>query len=151
MLLVVLVGIATTVLCLLLQGVFLGYSLRGYVRLRLSRLGRPTKRNSIMLLSLVMTLMLIANIIQMAIWAGLFMAIGEFEDFEVALYHSGVNFVTLGYGDIVMSEHRRLLGALEGANGILMFGVSTSVMTAAVMDVIKYKMARLQLTSANKR
>ena len=135
MLLVVLVGIATTLLCLMLQGVFLGYSLRGYVRLRLSRLGRPTKRHSIMLLSLVMTLMLIANIIQMAIWAGLFMAIGEFDDFEVALYHSGVNFVTLGYGDIVMSEHRRLLGALEGANGILMFGVSTATMTAALMDI----------------
>ena len=62
-----------------------------------------------------------------------------------------VNFATLGYGDIVMSERWRLLGPLEAANGILMFGVSTSVMTAAVMDVIKYKMARLQLTSANKR
>jgi len=137
MLLVVLVGIATTVLCLMLQSVFLAYCLRGYVRLRLSRLGRPSKRHSITLLSLVMMLMLIANIFQMAIWAGLFMLIGEFDDFEIALYHSAVNFVTLGYGDIVMSEHRRLLGALEGANGILMFGVSTATMTAALMDIFK--------------
>jgi hypothetical protein len=36
-----------------------------------------------------------------------------------------------------MSERWRLLGPLEGANGILMFGISTSVMTAAVFDVIK--------------
>ena len=64
----------------------------------------------------------------------------EFDDFSTALYHSGVNFVTLGYGDIVMSERWRLLGPLEGANGILMFGVSTAVMTAAVMDVIKFNM-----------
>lgn len=137
MLLVVLTGIATTLLCLLLQAAFLGYCLKGYVRLRLGRLGRPSRRHSIMVISLVMLLMLLANIFQMAIWAGLFMLIGEFDDFEIALYHSAVNFVTLGYGDIVMSEHRRLLGALEGANGILMFGVSTATMTAAMMDIFK--------------
>ena len=28
-----------------------------------------------------------------------------------------------------------MLGALEGANGILMFGVSTATMTAAMMDI----------------
>ena len=50
----------------------------------------------------------------------------------------------LGYGDIVMSERWRLLGPLEAANGILMFGVSTAVMTAAVMDVIKDNAARLR-------
>ena len=43
-----------------------------------------------------------------------------------------------------MSERWRLLGPLEGANGILMFGVSTAVMTAAVMDVIKDYAARLR-------
>ena len=78
----------------------------------------------------------------MVIWAVLFRLLGEFQDFPTALYHSGVNFVTLGYGDIVMSERWRLLGPLEAANGILMFGVSTAVMTAAVIDVIKYNMAR---------
>ena len=35
-------------------------------------------------------------------------------------------------------------GRIEAANGILMFVVSTSVMTAAVMDVTKYHHARLQ-------
>jgi hypothetical protein len=55
-----------------------------------------------------------------------------------------VNFSTLGYGDIVMSKHWRMLGPIEAANGILMFGVSTSVMTAAVMAVIKYHGARLR-------
>ena len=61
-----------------------------------------------------------------------------------ALYFSAVNFATLGYGDIVMSERWRLLGPLEAANGILMFGVSTAVMTAAVMDVIKSSRALKQ-------
>jgi hypothetical protein len=36
-----------------------------------------------------------------------------------------------------MSERWRLLGPLEAMNGILMFGVSTAVMTAAVNYVVK--------------
>ncbi len=36
-----------------------------------------------------------------------------------------------------MTERWRLLGPLEAVNGILMFGVSTAVITAAVLDVVK--------------
>jgi len=91
-----------------------------------------------------MVLTLVGNLAQFAIWAGLFMLLDQFDDFSTAFYHSCVNFVTLGYGDIVMNARWRLLGPLEGANGILMFGVSTAVMTAAVMDVIKFNMRVLQ-------
>jgi Ion channel len=45
----------------------------------------------------------------MAIWA-LFMFLGEFSDFATALYHSAVNFITLGYGDIVMSKRAPVAG-----------------------------------------
>lgn len=78
----------------------------------------------------------------MAIWAGLFVYLGEFGRFEPALYFSGVNFATLGYGDIVMTDRWHLLGPLEAANGILMFGVSAAVLTAAVMEEIKQTVGR---------
>jgi len=97
---------------------------------------------------MVMVLTLIGNLVQISIWAGLFMLLDQFDDFSTAFYHSCVNFVTLGYGDIVMEERWRLLGPLEGANGILMFGVSTAVMTATVMDVIKFNMHRWQATAS---
>jgi hypothetical protein len=41
------------------------------------------------------------------------MLLGEFRDFASALYHSGVIFTTLGHGDIVVAQQRRLLGPLE--------------------------------------
>lgn len=50
------------------------------------------------------------------------------DEFTTALYYSAVNFATLGYGDIVMSAQWRLLGPIEAANGVLMFGVSTAAM-----------------------
>ena len=137
-----LTGLPVILLCFFLQALFVSLSLRYYVRYRQAQEHRDSLFLDVSLLSIVMLLTLLGNFIQMTIWAALFMLLGEFNDFTTALYHSGVNFATLGYGDIVMSERWRLLGPLEAANGILMFGVSTSVMTAAVIDVIKYNMAR---------
>lgn len=137
MLLTLLTGLPAMLLCLLLQAVFLTFCLRHYARLKQHFLGNERPIIDMLLLSLVMLTMLLGNFLQIAIWAALFMLIGEFDEFATALYHSGVNFATLGYGDIVMSPQWRLLGPLEAANGILMFGVSTATMTAAVMDVLK--------------
>jgi hypothetical protein len=137
MLITLLTGLPAMLLCLLLQAVFLTFCLRRYARLKQHFLGDERPVIDLMLLSLVMLVMLLGNFLQIAIWALLFMLIGEFDDFATAVYHSGVNFATLGYGDIVMSPEWRLLGPLQAANGILMFGVSTATMTAAVMDVLK--------------
>jgi voltage-gated potassium channel Kch len=51
---------------------------------------------------------------------------GALTDFETALYFSTASFTTLGYGDVVLSRHWRLLGAIEGASGLLAFGWSTA-------------------------
>lgn len=72
------------------------------------------------------------HVLQFGTWAALFMYIGEFSDYATAFYHSAVNFTSLGYGDIVMSEKWRLLGALEAANGVLMFGLSAGAMLSVI-------------------
>jgi len=136
MLINLLTGLPAMLLCLLLQAVFVGVSMHQYVRFR-DRPGGSGLLRNVAMLSAVMLVMLIGNVIQMAIWATLFMIIGEFEQFTKALYFSSVTFATLGYGDVVLSEQWRLLSGVEAANGILMFGVSTAVMTAAVLDVMK--------------
>ena len=82
--------------------------------------------------SMVMLGLFLGHMFQIAIWARLFMWVGEFTDFSTAFYHSAVNFATLGYGDIVMSETWRLLGALEAGSGVFMFGLSTASMLAVI-------------------
>lgn len=134
-------GLPVIVTCMVLQAAFAAKSLRYYARFSETRTG-PSQWRDTMLLSVVMVLTLVGNLVQISIWAGLFMLLDQFNDFSTAFYHSCVNFVTLGYGDIVMDARWRLLGPLEGANGILMFGVSTAVMTTAVADVIKFNMQK---------
>lgn len=89
------------------------------------------------ILVLVLVVLFAGHLVQIAIWAFLFVRIGEFTEFETAFYHSTVNFATLGYGDIVMSERWRLLGALQAASGVLMFGLSTSALFAVMTNIFR--------------
>ena len=45
-----------------------------------------------------------AHLIEIALWAVVFVICGEFHDFGTAYYHSAVNYTTLGYGDLIMSS-----------------------------------------------
>lgn len=83
-------------------------------------------------ISVVLLILFVGHLFQIAIWAALFMYLGEFADILTAFYHSAVNFASLGYGDIVMSEKWRLLGALEASNGVLMFGLSAGTLLAVM-------------------
>jgi len=51
-------------------------------------------------------------------------------------YHLAVNYTTLGYGDVIMSQVWKLLGPLEAADGALMFGVSTAMIFAVTTRLI---------------
>jgi len=86
----------------------------------------------IIVISTVMLMLFAGHMSQIMIWAILFLKLGEFDSFLTAVYHSAVNFSSLGYGDIVMSERWRLLGALEAGNGVLMFGLSTGTILSVM-------------------
>ena len=83
----------------------------------------------------------VAHLIEMALWAALFMICGEFSDFTTAYYHSAVNYTSLGYGDIIMSPTWRLLGPLETADGMLLFGVSTAMIFAVIQRLVEARYA----------
>jgi hypothetical protein len=84
-------------------------------------------------ISVVMLILFTGNLVQVAIWASLFVYLGEFTDFLTAFYHSMVNFSSLGYGDMVMSEEWRLLGSLEASTGVLMFGLTSGTVFAVMV------------------
>jgi hypothetical protein len=92
------------------------------------------------IMTVVLAIALVSILAQVAVWASGLVACGEFSEFQAALYHSAVNFTTLGYGDIVMSRTWRLLGPLEAANGVLMCGVSASGLFAVTNRLIKMRL-----------
>jgi len=64
--------------------------------------------------------------IEIWLYACAFLVVGALPDLETALYFSTTSFTTLGYGDVVLDRQWRLFGAIEGANGLLLFGWSTA-------------------------
>ena len=49
---------------------------------------------------------------------------------ESALYFSATSYTTVGYGDIILSSKWRMLGPIESMLGILMCGLSVSLLFA---------------------
>lgn len=64
--------------------------------------------------------------IQIWLYAMLYLGLGELQTFEQALYFSTTTFVSLGFGDIVLSPEWRVLSAIEGANGVILVAWSTA-------------------------
>ena len=96
------------------------------------------------IVALIILFSLVAHLIEIALWAAVFMICGEFHEFGMAYYHSAVNYTTLGYGDLIMSPKWRLLGPLEAANGILMFGVSTAMIFTLILRLTQARFADLK-------
>lgn len=136
MLINMLLGMPTMILCLLTQSLLVIVALR-YYSSNEQWVNSPSFSSSIVVISSVMLLLVIGNLAQVAIWALLFQFIGEFEKFGAAFYHSAVNFATLGYGDIVMSDQHKLLGPVQAINGVLMIGVSTAALMATFQDAMR--------------
>lgn len=131
-----LLGLPTMVLCLMLQTVLLVIVIR-YLYNHSDLLEVASLWSSLVVINGVMLLLVIGNLGQIAIWALMFQMLDEFDDFGTAFYHSAVNFGSLGYGDIVMTEEHKLLGALEAINGVLMIGVSTAALMTVFQSVTR--------------
>lgn len=75
---------------------------------------------------------MLAHTIEVWLWAFVLMITGAVTGLEPAVYFSLVSFTTLGFGDITLSTEWRLMSALIGANGFLLFGWSTAYMVEVV-------------------
>ena len=69
------------------------------------------------------------------LYALLYLQLGAFSHFEEALYFSTVTYATIGYGDLVMPHQWRILGAIEGAAGIIMLGWSTAFLVSLLSQL----------------
>jgi hypothetical protein len=137
MLMNLIIGLPTMLLCLALQAAFTFWSVRYYMRQSGRRPHDDGLFSQVRPLLIVMFAMMLGNFVQILIWGALFIFLGEFGELYEAVYHSAVNFTSLGYGDVVMSRRWKLMGPLEAANGVLMFGMTSAALMAILQHLIK--------------
>jgi len=131
-----LIGLPVMLLCLIMQVAVSFWCVRYCVR-HLAFVGGEQRFLVGVRPLIVATLVMMAGtLLQITLWGVLFLWLGEFEKVYDAIYHSAVNYTSLGYGDIVMSRERRLLGPFEAVNGMLMLGMSAATLMAIVQHMI---------------
>src|SRR5918993_2016357 len=87
--------------------------------------------------------MVLLHLIEITAWALLYVRKDAMPDLPSALYFSAVTYTTTGYGDLVLPQEWRLVGAIEALTGILMCGWSTGFFFAAVARIFQAETAQV--------
>ena len=72
--------------------------------------------------------------IEAAIWAAAYLWLGALDSPLAAILYSVEAMSTLGGSGLTLQEHWRMMGALEAANGMLLFGISTAFIFALMQS-----------------
>jgi Ion channel len=143
-----LVGLPAMLLCMFMQVAFAFWSVRHYVRRSIVETNPSGAIKGMRPLLAAMLVMMTGTILQIVLWGLLFVVLGEFDEVYESIYHSAVNFASLGYGDIVMSEDWKMLGPLEAVCGVLMLSMTAAALMAIMQQMIK---AQGTVASASRR
>jgi hypothetical protein len=137
-------GLCVLLVCSLFHTLACVLVIRLFVRLlRQGYTGSQVWRNALVVDGAVL-LTFLSHLGQVALWGMVLVWCGEFQQFGVAFYASLGNYTTVGTGTVVMSESWRLLGPLETMNGVLMAGMTTSVLFAVLHRVIESHLRYLE-------
>jgi voltage-gated potassium channel len=75
------------------------------------------------------------HITQILLWAGFYRCLC-FPSWAMFFYFSISSFSTVGYGDVPLPQMWRMLGPLESVTGVLMCGLSVSLLFAIVNGLV---------------
>jgi hypothetical protein len=127
-------ALALTCVTVIIHALGTSAALARFTRVWQRKTGPLLMASTILTVRVVISLLAL-HVIEAGVWAVVYMMLGIFPDMETAAYFSMTSYTTVGYGDVTLPTPRRLLGPIEGAVGILMFGWSTGVMVAVLTKI----------------
>lgn len=82
-------------------------------------------------------IILMAHLAQIGLWTLAFLPSGSFATLEEALYFAVASYTTLGFGDVLIAEEVRILGALPAVAGLISFGISTAFLFGLLSEFLR--------------
>jgi voltage-gated potassium channel Kch len=79
---------------------------------------------------------ILLHVAEITVWAVAYTVMRAMPDLQSGLYFSAVTYTTTGYGDLVLPDRWRLVGAVEALTGILMCGWSTGFFFAVLSKML---------------
>src|SRR5262245_6840875 len=82
---------------------------------------------------------ILLHVAEITVWALAYTLMRAMPNLQSGLYFSAVTYTTTGYGDLVLPDRWRLVGAIEALTGILMCGWSTGFFFAVLSKMLESK------------
>jgi hypothetical protein len=95
-------------------------------------------------------LLVVLHGIEAAIWAAAYVWLGALNSPKDAILYSLDSMTTRGASGLMLEQHWQMMGALEAANGMLLFGISTAYIFA-LMQVYWSMLSDLLMTRRHPR
>ena len=73
--------------------------------------------------------------LEAAAWTGLYFWLGASPTWQAAMLYSLSAMTAYGHAPIFLDDRWRLLGAIEAVNGLILFGLTTAFLYAAIHEV----------------
>jgi hypothetical protein len=73
--------------------------------------------------------------VEAGIWAAAYLLLGALPDGETAILYSLSAITTYGHSQLFLADHWRLMGALEALNGVILIGLTTTLMYGLIQRV----------------
>jgi hypothetical protein len=109
---------------------------------------RASKWHFSLVIIAVFSGIVLLHVAEASLWAVFYYSRSLFSDFETSLYFSLVSFGTIGYGDVLLPQRWRLLGAIEGISGALLAGLSAAFIFAIVNVIFQIRIRQRNSRSA---
>lgn len=103
--------------------------------LKVSRRVAPKRTSPLTLLIQATLGLFVIHTLEMWLYAALYLALNGAFNLESALYFSTVTYATVGYGDVLLPAQWRIVGAVEGATGVMMLGWSTAFLVSLLTQL----------------
>jgi hypothetical protein len=91
------------------------------------------------------TVMVALHVLEILLWASCYRWFC-FPSWESAVYFSATSYSTVGYGDVTLLLKWRMLGPIESITGVLMCGISVSLLFAIATRLVGPERQRLAPT-----
>ena len=112
-------------------------ALIGWARTSVARnISRFGPLRSVMLMMRFTTAIIALHALQILLWAGFYRWFC-FPLWESAFYFSTASYTTVGSNDVVLPQMWRILGPVESVVGVLMCGLSASLLFAIVTRLVE--------------
>ena len=109
---------------------------RAEVMIQARRWGRSsTLLTSMILIGVAGWMLAVLHGLKAGLWAGAYLLLGAIGSLADAMLYSIDSITTRGASGLSLQRDWRMMGALESANGMLLFGISTAFLFGALEHV----------------